>query len=76
MITESQQRKIRRECDIVIAMCRAALEHVVTLNAKCLPEDNAAAERIADHVRCGMMEAGILRDINDKRKVSECQHDK
>ena len=50
MITESQQRKIRRECDIVIAMCRAALEHVVTLNAKCLPEDNAAAERIADHV--------------------------
>jgi len=76
MITESQQRKIRRECDIVIAMCRAALEHVVTLNAKCLPEDNAAAERIADHVRCGMMEAGILRDINDKRKVSECQPDK
>jgi hypothetical protein len=71
MITESQQRKIRRECDIVIAFCRAALEHVVTLNAKCLPEDNAAAERIADHVRCGMMGAGILRDRNDKRKVGE-----
>ena len=76
MITESQQRKIRRECDIVIAMCRAALEHVVTLNAKCLPEDNAAAERIAGYVRCGMMEAAILRDINDKRKVGECQQDK
>ena len=76
MITESQQRKIRRESDIVIAFCRAALEHVVTLAAKCLPEDNASAERIADHVRCGMMEAAILRDINDKRKVGECQQDK
>jgi len=76
VITESQQRTIRRECDIVIAMCRAALEHVVTLNAKCLPEDNASAERIADHLRIGMMEAGILREINDKRTVVECQHEK
>ncbi len=76
MITESQQRKIRRECDIVIAMCRAALEHVVTLNAQLLPEDIQQGERIADHLRIGMMEAGILREINDKRKVAECQHDK
>jgi hypothetical protein len=76
MITESHQRTIRRECDIVIAMCKAALEHVVTLNAKCLPEDNASAERMASHIRTGMFEASILRDINDYRKVAECQHDK
>ena len=76
MITESQRRKIRRECDIVIAFCLAALEHVVTLNARCLPEDNATVERISDNVRAAMFEAGILRDINDKRKVGKCRHDK
>ena len=76
MITESQQRGIRRECDIVIAFCRAALEHCVTLNAFCLQEDNKTVEQIADHIRIGMMAAGILRDINDNRKASECQQDK
>jgi hypothetical protein len=76
MITESQQRTIRRECDVIIAMCQAALEHCVRLNAKCLQEDNKTVEQIADHIRIGMMAAGILRDINDNRKVSECQQDK
>ena len=76
MITESQQRTIRRECDIVIAMCRAALEHCVSLNAFCLPEDNQQAEEIAQYLRTGMMGAAILRDINDNRKASECQHAK
>ena len=76
MITESKQRIIRRECDVIIAFCQAALERCVRLNAQSLPEDIRQGERIADHLRIGMMEAGILRDINDKRKVSECQHDK
>jgi hypothetical protein len=76
MITESQQRGIRRECDIVIAFCRAALEHCVRLNAFCSHEDNKTVEQIADHIRIGMMAAGILRDINDNRKASECQPDK
>jgi hypothetical protein len=76
MITETQQRTIRRECDIVIAFCQAALEHCIKLNAKCLPEDNKPAEQIAEYLRTGMMGAGILRDRNDKRKATECQHDK
>ena len=76
MITESQQRTIRRQCDVIIAMCKAALENCVTLNARCVPEDIRQAERIADHLRIGMMEAGILRDINDNRKVAECQQNK
>jgi hypothetical protein len=76
MITESQQRTIRRECDIVISMCKAALEHVVTLDAKCLTEDGVSVSRMASHIRTGMFEASILRDINDYRKVAECQHDK
>ncbi len=76
MITESQQRAVRRQCDVIIAMCKAALEHCVTLNAQSLPEDIRQGERIADHLRIGMMEAGILREINDKRKASECQHEK
>jgi hypothetical protein len=76
MITESQQRTIRRQCDIVIAFCRATLDNLIHLNAKCLPEDNAKVEQIADNVRTAIMGAGILREINDKRKVSECQQDK
>ena len=76
MTTESQQRKIRRECDVIIAFCKSALEHCVTLNAECLQEDNKTAEQIADHIRIGMMAAGILRGINDNRKVVECQPDK
>ena len=76
MITEAQQRTIRRELDVIIAMCQAALEHCVRLDSKCLPEDNTQVERIADNLRTAMFEAGILREINDKRKVSECQHDK
>ena len=76
MITESQQRTIRRECDIVIAMCRAALEHCVKLVAECPSGETNAAEQIADHIRIGMMAAGILREINDKRKATECQHEK
>jgi len=76
MITESQQRGIRRECDNLIAFCRAALDHCVRLNAFCLPEDNQQAEKIAEYLRTGMMAAGILRDINDNRKVGECQPDK
>jgi hypothetical protein len=76
MITESQQRTIRRQCDIVIAFCRATLDNLIHLNAKCLQEDNAKVEQITDNVRTAMMGAGILREINDKRKVSECQHDK
>jgi hypothetical protein len=76
MITESQQRKIRRECDIVIALCIAALEHVVTLDARCMPEDHELVARMASHIRTGMFEAGILRDLSDKRKVAECQQEK
>jgi hypothetical protein len=76
MITESQKRIIRRKCDIVIAMCYAALEHVTTLEANCLTEDHKSIERMASDIRRGMFEASILRDTNDIRKVSECQHDK
>lgn len=76
MITEFQQRTIRRECDVIVAMCQAALEHCVRLNAKCLQEDNKTVEQMADHIRIGMMAAGIMRDINDKRKAIECQHEK
>jgi hypothetical protein len=76
MITESQQRVIRRQCDIVIAFCKSTLDNLIHLNAKCLPEDNATVERISDNVRAAMFEAGILRDRNDKRKVAECQQDK
>jgi hypothetical protein len=76
MITEFHQRTIRRELDVIIAMCQAALEHCVRLDSKCLPKDNTQVERIADNLRITMMEAGILRDINDKRKVSECQQEK
>ena len=71
MITESQQRTIRRQCDIVIAFCRATLDNLIPLNAKCLPDDNAKVGQIADNVRTAMMGAGILRDRNDKRKVGE-----
>ena len=76
MITESQQRTIRRECDVIIAFCKSALEHCVTLNARCVSEDNLSTEHISDCIRAAMMGAGILRERNDKRKVSECQHDK
>jgi hypothetical protein len=76
MITESQQRTIRRECDVIMAMCQSALEHCVRLDARCLPEDNPQVGRIADNLRIAMFDAGVLRDINDKRKVSECQPDK
>ena len=76
MITESQQRTIRRECDVIIALCKAALEHCLTLNARCVPEDNQSTEHISDCIRAAMMGAGILREINDKRKAVECQLDK
>ena len=76
MITESQQRTIRRECDVIIAMCQSALEHCVRLDARCLPEDNPQVGRIADNLRIAMFDAGVLRDINDKRKATKCQHDK
>jgi hypothetical protein len=76
MITEFHQRTIRRELDVIIAMCQAALEHCVRLDARCLPEDNPQVGRIADNLRIAMFEAGVLRDINDKRKVAECQQDK
>ena len=77
MITESQQRTIRRECDIIIAFCKAALDNLIAFNARCLPEeDHVMVERISDNVRTAMMGAGILREINDKRKAVECQPDK
>jgi hypothetical protein len=76
MITEFHQRTIRRECDIIMAMCQSALEHCVRLDAKCLPEDNSQVGRIADNLRIAMFDAGVLRDINDKRKVTECKPDK
>ena len=76
MITEFQQRTIRRECDIIMAMCQSALEHCVRLDARCLPDDNPQVGRIADNLRIAMFDAGVLRDINDKRKVTECQPDK
>jgi hypothetical protein len=76
MITESKQRTIRRECDVIIAFCQTILDHCVKLDARCRPEDHVAVGRIADKVRLGMFEAGILREINDKRKVAECQQDK
>jgi hypothetical protein len=76
MITEFHQRTIRRECDVIIAFCQTILDHCVKLDARCRPEDHTAVERIADKVRLSMFETGILRDINDKRKVTECQHDK
>jgi hypothetical protein len=76
MITESEQRTIRRESDVIIAFCRATLDICIRLDARCLPEDHPQVGRIADNLRTAMIEAGILREINDKRKVAECQHGK
>jgi hypothetical protein len=75
MITESQQRGIRRECESIIDHCQQALEHAIRLTAAVNDEHIQLPELIAEKLRLALFQAKILLEFKGK-KAAECQPEK